>query len=646
MTGATSDLTYTSNACPMPGEYAITRDTACPGMKVPMLRQGGYEIGATFYYGYAQQSIQPPGYWMLASYGPSATPRLLFSKTVTGLCSNRNYLFWAAMRNLLFSTCLIPSLTFQVETLSGTVIASFPTGPMNFAGDNAQWYIGFYNTQIYPQTPFYGGTFMLPAGVTDVVLKIIIDPSNANPECRAALDVDNIELTPMGPDVMISIPGLPNGYQAAACYLGNVPVTLNAQILSKYVQLGVPDSIPATFDNPRVQWQQSLDTGFTWQDIPGETGLSITHVFNVPDTFYVRLRAAGTADFGNLYCNVVSNVIRVDVDSLPTGVVFNSNSPVCEDSDIVFNVAGGASYFTTGPNGFYSDDNKPHVYHPTLADSGWYHVRVVSLGGCPVMDSTYVVIRGPDVTIGGDQTICYGQPAQLEVGGGISYSWTPVSGLSDATIASPVASPTSTTRYTVKVSDHSGCSAFANVTVRLRDSLIKADFSAPGVACPKDMVSFGNSSKGMLTGFAWDFGNGVVSNDSLPPAQTYAYTSEPVDYTVRLVVTDTSGCADTATHILKAANNCFIAVPSGFTPNGDGKNDYLYPLNAWKARDLHFQVYNRNGALVFETTDWTKKWDGRVGGQLQPPGVYVWTLEYTDENGARKVTKGTTVLIR
>src|SRR6185437_4802896 len=56
ITGATSDLTYTTNSCPMQDEYAISNDTACPGMKLPMLKQGGYEYGATFYYGYGQQS--------------------------------------------------------------------------------------------------------------------------------------------------------------------------------------------------------------------------------------------------------------------------------------------------------------------------------------------------------------------------------------------------------------------------------------------------------------------------------------------------------------------------------------------------------------------------------------------------------------
>ncbi|HVS97947.1 MAG TPA: gliding motility-associated C-terminal domain-containing protein [Puia sp.] len=646
ISGATSDLAYTTEACPLQNQYAISNAVNCPGMPVPPLKQGGYEMGAAFFYGYAQQSQQPPGYMMLASYGPSPVARLLFSKTVTGLCSNRDYLFWAAIRSLIQSTCIIPDLTFQVETLAGTVIQSWSTGPMGQAGDSAKWYIGFYNPMFYPQTPFYGQTFRLPAGISDIVLKIIIPPVDAYKDCRAGLAIDNIELTPMGPDVLISIPGSSNGYQAGACYLGNVPLSLNAQVLSKYALFGSPDSVAATFDNPQVQWQQSLDTGFTWQDIPGETGLSISHVFHQPDTFYVRVRAAGAADIGNLYCNVVSNIIRVDVDSLPTGIVFSSNSPVCEDGDLIFDLEGGARYITTGPNGYFDDIAKPQRYHPSLADSGWYYVQVTSFGGCPVVDSTHVIVRGPAVRIGGDQTICYGQPAQLEVSGGTVYSWTPMRGLSDPASASPLASPPTTTQYQVKVSDTSGCSAYASVTVHLRDTLLEAAFTAPDVACPQDIVAFRNGSKGKLTAFSWDFGNGSSSTDSFPPDQSYAYASEPVNYTVRLVVTDTSGCMDTATHIVKSVNNCFIGVPSGFTPNGDGHNDYLYPLNAWKASDLHFRVFNRNGEMVFETEDWTKKWDGRAGGKLQPPGVYVWTLEYTDEHGARKVTKGTTMLIR
>jgi hypothetical protein len=51
--------------------------------------------------------------------------------------------------------------------------------------------------------------------------------------------------------------------------------------------------------------------------------------------------------------------------------------------------------------------------------------------------------------------------------------------------------------------------------------------------------------------------------------------------------------------------------------------------------------------LVWETTDWTRKWDGSTGGNKAPGGTYVWMLQYTESDTGKKVIqKGTTVLIR
>jgi gliding motility-associated-like protein len=97
---------------------------------------------------------------------------------------------------------------------------------------------------------------------------------------------------------------------------------------------------------------------------------------------------------------------------------------------------------------------------------------------------------------------------------------------------------------------------------------------------------------------------------------------------------------------MNVAGNCYIAVPSAFTPNGDGRNDFLAPLNAYKATDLLFRVYNRQGQMVFETRDWNRKWDGTIGSTKQAAGVYVWILEYTDPSKKRMSLKGTTALIR
>jgi hypothetical protein len=58
-------------------------------------------------------------------------------------------------------------------------------------------------------------------------------------------------------------------------------------------------------------------------------------------------------------------------------------------------------------------------------------------------------------------------------------------------------------------------------------------------------------------------------------------------------------------------------------------------------------VYNREGQMVFETRDYTKKWDGTINGHAQGTDTYIWTLNYTDGLTGKKIfLKGTSVLIR
>jgi gliding motility-associated-like protein len=167
--------------------------------------------------------------------------------------------------------------------------------------------------------------------------------------------------------------------------------------------------------------------------------------------------------------------------------------------------------------------------------------------------------------------------------------------------------------------------------------------------CPEDAAQFVDSSSGRIVGWYWTFGDGTVSTIQNPPPKQYPFpqTSDGSVYPVSLIVKNDINCFDTAKATMKVFYNCYIAVPSAFTPNGDGLNDYLYPLNAYKADNLEFLVYNRWGQLVFRTTDWTKKWDGRISGNPQMPGTYVWMLHYTHhDTGKQYSLKGTTVLIR
>jgi gliding motility-associated-like protein len=202
--------------------------------------------------------------------------------------------------------------------------------------------------------------------------------------------------------------------------------------------------------------------------------------------------------------------------------------------------------------------------------------------------------------------------------------------------------------YTVKVTDSYGCSDTAKVEIRVVNEVqVKAIIKAADYLCrPNDSLSFSDKSLGGIKSRSWDFGNGITSTAASPSLQYYSVLPGQQTIVARLAVMDTTGCTDTAFHFMQIVDNCYIAVPTAFTPNNDGKNDYLYPLNAYKAHDLHFRVYSRNGQMVFETRDWTRKWDGRIGGVEQSIGAYVWMLDYTDVAGKRISLKGTTVLIR
>ena len=178
------------------------------------------------------------------------------------------------------------------------------------------------------------------------------------------------------------------------------------------------------------------------------------------------------------------------------------------------------------------------------------------------------------------------------------------------------------------------------------DNEVKAAFEATAIVCPNEFATFLNKSTGNIISWNWDFGNGTTSNLQNPSPQFYIPPRVTRDVYPRLIVQNNFGCFDTAIQKIVVPSSCYIAVPNAFTPNNDGLNDELFPLNAYKATDLLFRVYNRVGQLVFETRDWTKRWNGRFKEQPADLGTYVWILTYTNiDTGKRVQQKGTTILL-
>lgn len=89
-----------------------------------------------------------------------------------------------------------------------------------------------------------------------------------------------------------------------------------------------------------------------------------------------------------------------------------------------------------------------------------------------------------------------------------------------------------------------------------------------------------------------------------------------------------------------------VVLPTGFSPNGDGRNDTFAPLGTRFAKNVTFQIWNRWGQEVYNSTDANKGWDGYFKGTQAQTGVYAYMLKYTNSLNEEVIIKGNVTLVR
>jgi gliding motility-associated-like protein len=121
-------------------------------------------------------------------------------------------------------------------------------------------------------------------------------------------------------------------------------------------------------------------------------------------------------------------------------------------------------------------------------------------------------------------------------------------------------------------------------------------------------------------------------------------SDEEFIYTIN--ITTATGCETVDTQIVKTIKEVKVYVPTAFTPNNDGLNDFLKPLMFGVKEMQYFRVYNRWGQLVYDMRGSQQGWNGSIAGQSQSTATFVWIFQGLGLDNKIYRQKGTVTVIR
>lgn len=264
----------------------------------------------------------------------------------------------------------------------------------------------------------------------------------------------------------------------------------------------------------------------------------------------------------------------------------------------------------------------------TPASSGQYSVTVTDANGCIENAVAFITVNPlPTASFSVDTTngckpVCVNF---LSATTSDTYTWAFGDGaIGNGFMPSHCYTKPGTYTVTMLVTDSNGCkNSFTIPNLITVYPFPRADFYASpyrtDILSPE--ITFTNASDGYNSA-VWNFGDGNTSSD-YHPVHTYA---EPGTYQVLLTVCNSYGCCDTTTRNIKIDGMFSYFVPNAFTVDGDGLNEFFKAKGIGVDTERYvFQIFDRWGELIWETTDFNQGWNGTVkNGQIAPLGVYIW----------------------
>lgn len=302
--------------------------------------------------------------------------------------------------------------------------------------------------------------------------------------------------------------------------------------------------------------------------------------------------------------------------------------------------------------------SNPAVFYQPLNQDTTIYILAETTKGCFAWDSVNIVVVRPMVS-SDKRKICPGDPVVLTGSGASEYSWRSIpedNSLSTETSAEPVTvTPDTTTIYTMSGYGENGCHTDVNITIQVipyPEAII--GFTPSYVDVEKPTVMLVDSSS-TVTNSVWTFSDGGTINGISAMYQFHDLSVDQVG--VHLQSYNELGCmteADTTIDVILFA----VWLPTGFTPDGDGYNDYFFFITENTITDVSFEIYNRWGTEIysFQTNRYEYGgptdcqlygWNGKIDDKEVENGTYIWRLKYKREGSSRVFNRtGTITVIR
>ena len=333
--------------------------------------------------------------------------------------------------------------------------------------------------------------------------------------------------------------------------------------------------------------------------------------------------------------------ILVEVHNLPNPNIF-AEGPVsfCEGDSVLLQVDSVYSSFLWNNN-----ESSSYIYADSTAD---YFVTVTDINGCSNNSNSIFIHSHPnpiaDFNIDGgclDHPTYFINQSIIPLGYTSSTIWYLGNGnISYRDTISYIYNDIGNYDISLNIQTDVGCkdslnqilSIFGNPEANFTYNPLRGSTLSPE-------ITFSNTSIN-ATPFLWSFGDSTYSME-LNPSHIY---NNPGIYDVMLIVEDVNQCIDSISKKLIIYYDFILYVPTAFTPNNDGYNDTFGPngFRMEKYKSYLFQVYNKWGEIIFETTDVNEKWDGSGANT----GVYSWVLILTDELEEIRKRNGRVTLVR